>query len=192
MPVDETNSRAWVEIASSGRYLSRLLGSVGDPAQGSRFNEADGLYRYDKVSDRARAHLVTPRAGDDTKSTSVPPPTSTSWPCHDRRPPRPRLQCVRVPQVLPEPRELAQLSIGLDTPGTYRFVLGWPAVTSWRSISTRATRIGAAGGELPFGCRTTWQRNVTTPAAKAAQPATPTPPSAKSTTLRCIWSAPQT
>jgi hypothetical protein len=57
MLVDESNDRAWTEIAHGTRLHWRVLVNVGEPKAESNFARVHELYPYERVADRARAYI---------------------------------------------------------------------------------------------------------------------------------------
>lgn len=56
-PVSPEASRAFTEIAQGTRLCWRMFSSCGGPAPKSNFDQADAIYPFERVSDRAHHYV---------------------------------------------------------------------------------------------------------------------------------------
>lgn len=57
IPVGDTVSRAWTEVAQGSRLANHMLQAMPDPTPSSNFAKVNALYPHEKASDWHRAYL---------------------------------------------------------------------------------------------------------------------------------------
>lgn len=58
VPIDDATLRSWVETAHSSRMMTDVLAHIGDPTQGSSFDQINAFYPPELASDWCRGYLT--------------------------------------------------------------------------------------------------------------------------------------